>query len=166
MPTLATNATEIAVLGLDTTPELEFALFRSDGVDYVTVASDQTDRIVEQTHLLVSKNACPKVLGAEAWPVAEVLDHWDAIEIRSTCDGELLQEGSFGQFISHAEMLDFIAEHDGPEHEGRIVLSGTIPTLAVPPKGEATIVLELVDPVRGRRIEHPYTVRPMAPIFE
>lgn len=166
MPTLATNSTELAVLGDETMPEIEFALFRSGGVDYVTVASDQTDRVLEQTHLLVSKNACPKVLGAQAWPVSEVAGHWDEIQMRSTSDGVLLQEGSFAQFIPHADMLAFVTEFDGPEHEGRVVMSGTVPTMAVPHKGEATVVLELIDPVLERTLRHAYTVRPMAPIFE
>jgi len=166
MPTLATNASELAVLGELTTPELEFALFRSQGVDYVTVASDQTDRVLEQTHLLVSKNACPKILGAQAWPVDEVADHWDAIQMRSTSEEVLLQEGNFAQFIAHADMLALAAQYDGSEHEGRIVMSGTVPTLALPRKGEVTVVLELIDPVLDRTLRHAYTVHPMSPIFE
>ena len=166
MPTLATNATDIAVLGDETMPEVEFALLRCDGVDYVTVASDQTDRILEQTHLLVSKNACPKVLGSAVWPVSDVADHWDEIQMRSTSDGRLLQEGSFAQFIPHADMLALVARFDGPEHEGRVVMSGTVPTLALPDKGYAAISLELFDPVLDRRLQHTYQVHPMNPIFE
>ena len=166
MPTLATNATDVAVLGVETMPEIEFALFRAEGRDYVTVASDQTDRVLEQTHLLVSKNACPKILGAKAWPVDEVAGHWDEIQMRSTSGGKLLQEGNFAQFIPHADMLEFVASYDGPEHEGRVVMSGTVPTMAVPNKGKATIELALFDPVLDRRLEHAYTVHPMAPIFE
>jgi len=166
MPTLATNATDIAVLGDETMPEVEFALFRCAGVDYVTVASDQTDRILEQTHLLVSKNACPKILGAAAWPVSEIAAHWDEIKMRSTSDGRLLQEGSFAQFVSHADMLALVEKFDGPEHEGRILMSGTVPTLALPEKGRAAITLELLDPVLDRRLQHTYCVHPMTPIFE
>ena len=63
-------------------------------------------------------------------------------------------------------MLALAEQYDDSEHEGRVVMSGTVPTLAVPRKGEVTVVLELIDPVLDRTLRHVYSVHPMGPIFE
>ncbi len=44
MPTLLSNSENIAVLGPNSTPEIEVAIVEFEGERYVTVASDQTDR--------------------------------------------------------------------------------------------------------------------------
>jgi hypothetical protein len=166
LPTLVTNSDEIAVVGTDTTPEIEVALFQVDGTAWITVASDQTDRVVEAQSITLSKNICPKVVGRTVWPLDEVLDHWNDLRLTSRCNGTVLQDGPLSLMARADEILAFVDQHDGPEREGRLVLSGTIPTDAVPPKGEAVIEIELNDPVRGRRIAHSYRLRVLSEYFE
>lgn len=165
MPTLVTTADEIAVLGATSTPEIEVALFRAGGIDYVAVASDHTDREAEQRSITLAKNLCPKPVSPAAWPVAPLLDHWDELELGLVCDGVDIQRGTLGMVMAHADLLAFAARHDGAEHEGRLLLSGTVPTLAEPPRDQARFEMTLTDPVLGRRLEHAYTVLPMSEIF-
>ena len=165
MPTLVTTADEIAVLGATSTPEIEVALFRAGGIDYVAVASDHTDREAEQRSITLAKNLCPKPVSPAAWPVAPLLDHWDELELGLVCDGVVIQRGTLGMVMAHADLLAFAARHDGAEHEGRLLLSGTVPTLAEPPRDRARFEMTLTDPVLGRRLEHAYTVLPMSELF-
>jgi Protein of unknown function (DUF2848) len=166
MPTLVTNAADIAVLGLDTTPEVEFALFRSGGIDYVTVGSDHTDRVLERTHFLGSKNLCPMVTSRQAWRLDTVRSRWDRLVLRSRSGNKLMQEAALEEFMPPEELLAFVAKHDGAEHEGRIVFSGTIPTHGKWPVGRTTIDIELFDPKTNRSLAHSYTVHPMKAFFE
>jgi hypothetical protein len=158
LPTLVTNATDIGVIGTDSTPEIEAVLFRTGGVDYLTVGSDHTDRRIEAISALQGKNSCPKIVAAAAWPVSEVLDHWDSLTLHSRCGDTLLQEGSLAHVMTFDDLMTFVHRHDGDQSEGRLVFCGTVPTQAVPPKGDATISLELADPVTGRSLTHRYTV--------
>lgn len=163
LPTLLTNSQDIAVLGDDTTPEIEFALFQSQGEIYVTVASDQTDRKMEADDIVVSKNICPKILGKAAWRLSDVRRHWDDIQLRSYSNGTLLQEGTLGMIRPPEDLMAFIAKHDGPEHEGRLILSGTVPTLATPSDAGAAIDLHMINPHTGQEIQHSYKVHPLKP---
>lgn len=165
LPTLVTNSDTIAVIGQDSTPEIEVALFRVDGTDYVTVASDQTDRVMEADSITMSKNVCPKAVGKEAWPVAEVREHWQQLQLTARCGGAVLQTGSLDMMMAPEDILTFVAQHDGPAAEGRLVFSGTVPTDEQPPKGDATIELELTDPVLNRSIRHAYRLTCLAEYF-
>jgi len=158
MPTLVTNATDIGVVGTDSTPEVEAVVFTWNGIDYVTVGSDHTDRRIEAASSLQGKNSCPKVVGTTAWPLAEVRDHWDELQLRASCGDILLQEGGLANLLPVQALIDFVARHDGEQADGRLFFGGTVPTLATPPKGSSTIVLELRDPVRQRALSHAYTV--------
>ena len=158
MPTLVTNATDIGVIGDDSTPEVEVVLFRTGGVDYLTVGSDHTDRRIEALSALQGKNSCPKIVAVTAWPVSEVLDHWDSMALRSRCGDTLLQEGTLAHVMTCENLMTFVRERDGDQAEGRLVFSGTVPTRATPPKGDVTIRLELADPVLHRSLTHDYAV--------
>lgn len=157
MPTLVTNAADIGVIGADSTPEIEVVLFRTGGVDYLTVGSDHTDRRIEAASALQGKNSCPKVVATTAWPVREVLDHWDALQLRSRCGDTLLQEGALAHVMTYENLMAFVREQDGDQAEGRLVFSGTVPTRSAPPREDATIHLELTDPVMKRSLQHDYT---------
>lgn len=165
MPTLVTNAADIAVIGNDSTPEIEVVLFRTGGEDYLTVGSDHTDRRIEAVSALQGKNSCPKVVGTTAWLVSDVRDHWDALTLRCRCGDTLLQEGSLGHVMTYDDLMAFINQHDGNQAEGRLVFSGTVPTLARPPQGDVTIGLELTDPVLARSLTHNYRVHVLHEYF-
>ncbi len=165
MPTLVTQAGDIGVIGLDSTPEVEAVIFTHGGADYVTVGSDHTDRRIEAASSLHGKNSCPKPVAGAAWPLAEVRDHWDALELRAGCGEMVLQEGRLAHLIPVQALLAFVARHDGERAEGRFVFGGTVPTAAAPPRGEATIRIELRDPVRGRALSHTYTAHVFGEYF-
>jgi len=158
IPTLVTNADDIGVIGTDSTPEIEVVMFRAGEVDYLTVGSDHTDRRIEAVSALQGKNSCPKIVATTAWPVSEVLGHWDSLALRSRCGNTLLQEGTLAHVMTYENLMTFVHEQDGDQAEGRVVFSGTVPTRATPPKGDVTIRLELDDPVMRRSLTHDYTV--------
>jgi hypothetical protein len=158
IPTLVTNATDIGVIGTDSTPEIEVVLFRAGGMDYLTVGSDHTDRRIEAVSALQGKNSCPKIVATTAWPVSQVLDHWDALTLRSRCSNRLLQEGALSHVMTYENLMSFVRKQDGDRGEGRVVFSGTVPTQARPPQGDVTIDLELADPVLARSLTHSYNV--------
>ena len=157
LSTLVTNATDIGVIGNDSTPEIEVALFRTGGVDYLTVGSDHTDRRIEADSALQGKKSCPKIVATTAWAVSEVLDHWDSLALRSRCGNTLLQEGTLANVMTYESLMSFVCAQDGVQADGRLVFSGTVPTKATPPKGDVTICLELADPLLQRSLTHDYT---------
>lgn len=165
MPTLVTNASDIGVVGPDSTPEIEVVMFRAGGTDYITVGSDHTDRRIEATSSVQGKNSCPKIVGTAAWPVTRVRDHWDALLLRSRCGETVLQEGNIDRLLHYDDLMTFVAEQDGDGHEGRLLFSGTVPILATPPKADVTITLQLIDPIADAMIEHRYTVHVLAEFF-
>ncbi|HEY5682957.1 MAG TPA: DUF2848 family protein [Sulfuricaulis sp.] len=158
MPNLVTNATDIGVIGDDSTPEVEVVLFRAGGEEYLTVGSDHTDRRIEAVSALQGKNSCPKIVAATAWPVHEVIDHWDSLTLRSQCGETLLQEGALSHVMVYEQLMAFVRANDGDLMEGRLVFSGTVPTRAKPPQGDVTIRLDLIDPVLHRSLRHDYNV--------
>ena len=164
-PILVTTADEIAPFGYDSTPEIEFVLFRTLGFDYVTVGSDHTDRKVEAHSIPISKNLCPKPIAKTAWPLTAVLPHWDKLMLKATCGDDVLQEGPLSMIMAPKALQDFVAEHDGDAAEGRMIFSGTVPTLRQPPRDGGTIEISLTDPVLNRRLMHRYTVSPMRELF-
>lgn len=158
MPTLVTNASDIGVIGTDSTPEIEAVMFTWQGVEYVTVGSDHTDRRIEAVSSLQGKNSCPKVVGTTAWPLADLREHWDTLQLRARCGEIILQEGSVATLLPITTLAEFVARHDGVQQDGRLFFGGTVPTLGAPPKRGATITLEMHDPVLRRTLTHAYTV--------
>src|SRR5882672_9607291 len=74
---LLTTASEIEVVGEDSSGEVEFVLISAADALYVGVGSDHTDRTVEAYAVTVSKQMCPKPLGEELWAFAELEARWD-----------------------------------------------------------------------------------------
>ena len=165
LPTLVTNASDIGVIGTNSTPEVEVVLFRTGGEDYLTVGSDHTDRRIEAVSALQGKNSCPKVVGTTAWLVGDVREHWDALTLRCRCGDTLLQEGSLAHVMTCDDLMAFVSQHDGNQAEGRLIFSGTVSTQARPPRGDVTIDLELADPVLARSLTHRYHVHVRSEYF-
>lgn len=165
MPTLVTNASDVGVIGDDSTPEIEPVLFHVGGVDYVTVGSDHTDRRIEARSALQGKNSCPKIVAAAAWPLEQVRDHWDELTLQSRCSGQVLQEGRLSHLLPWDELLAFVDAQDGVNREGRLVFCGTVPTLKTPSARNAHIELTLHDPIGGASLQHRYRVHVRQPYF-
>jgi hypothetical protein len=165
MPALLSQSTRTYVLGENTAPEVEFVLFRQDGADYVTVGSDQTDSVMEALAAAIAKNMCAKSVAPTAWPLSEVRSHWDKLELELTCEGRTMQRGRVELLMAPDALHGFVAKHDGPDHEGRMVFSGTFETQGKYPKGEVSLAITLTDPVLRRQLRHVYTVTPMQEFF-
>jgi uncharacterized protein DUF2848 len=162
----AVTAERIEVLGGETSGEIEYVLlFAPDGEVYVTVASDHSDRAVERHGIQLSKQLCPDVLAAEAWPYAEVTAHWDELVLRcwATRNGhrQLYQEAALADLLSAEDWLRTL-DQDHLRRPGLVFLSGTPPTLGGLVYGDR-FDIELQDPVLERVIRHTYSVDVLGP---
>ena len=158
---LLTTAAELDVVGRESSGEAEFVLVASaDGI-HVGVGSDHTDRKVEAYGVTVSKQMCPKPVGAELWRLADVEAHWDRLTIRShvTRAGNrvLYQEGPVTKMLAPRDLIARFPDSPGVLPPGTVMFCGTLPALGEIAGGEA-FEIELHDPVRDRRLRHAYRV--------
>ena len=149
----------IQVVGTETSGEVEAVLIASDEGLWVTVGSDHTDRAAEAYSVAASKQMCPKVLAREAWPLEELLDHWDQIRLRSrvVIGGEevLYQDGTLGAIHRPETMMEKYAK--GDLAPGTVMLLGTFAAIGgIRPADRFS--MEIEDPVRGAKISHAYDI--------
>lgn len=161
---LLTTAREIEVVGESSSGEVEFVLVSAPDGLYVGVGSDHTDRKVEAFGVTVSKQMCPKPLGSELWPLADLDAHWDRLVLRShvTRGGRrlLYQEGEVSHMLAPRELIGrfsgsaFLAP-------GTAMFCGTLAVRGEIGGGER-FEIELHDPVRSRSLTHEYAARVLA----
>jgi Protein of unknown function (DUF2848) len=164
LPHLITQGHGISVYGLDTTAEVEYVLFAWQGITYVTLGNDQCDIDVEaKLSAEKSKNLCQKVIAHEAWPITEVLAHWDELQLTLSCEGKVMQQDRLAALLRPEVLRDKVAALDGDRDEGRMIFSGTIATRAVFPKPPYDITMRLTDPRLGREIRHDFRVTALVP---
>lgn len=153
------QAEVVQVMGDGTSGEVEPFLFFHAGELFVSIASDHTDRTLETYSVALSKQICPKPVARSAWRLAEVLDHWDTLVLRSWIEeaGEvcLYQEGTLAALRSPADLLArYGAGHPAPA-EGFAMTCGTVGAIGgIRPS--ASFRMELFDPRLSRRITHAY----------
>ena len=161
---LITSAREVEVVGEHSSGEVEFVLVSTPQGLCVGVGSDHTDRKVEAYGVTVSKQMCPKPLGPELWPFAELESHWDRLVLRShvTRGGgrRLYQEGGVTQMLAPRDLL---ARLSGAAElaPGTAMFCGTLPVRGEIGGGER-FEMELHDPVKGRSLKHEYAIRELA----
>ncbi len=159
LPHLLTQGHEVSVYGDETTPEVEYVLFTWRNDLYVTLGNDQCDIAVEAHGWSErSKNLCQKTLARHAWPVTDVLPHWDELELTLSCNGELLQKDMLSALIEPRTLLEKVSAADGLQNGGRMVFSGTIATKGQLPKPPYDVAMLIRDPVRDREIAHAFRV--------
>jgi hypothetical protein len=164
-----TVASQIEVVGEDSSGEAEFVLLRDETGVWVGLGSDHTDRKVEAYNVTVSKQMCDKPLAPELWDFNDVRDHWDALVLRSWIeeDGErrLYQEGTVAAMLPPDTIVSGYAEGglaegglaEGGLAEGTVMLCGTLAAKGgVRPSRR--FAMELFDPVRGRKLTHDYEI--------
>lgn len=154
-----TQADSVQVVGEGTSGEVEPFLFFLGGEWFVSIASDHTDRPLETHSVALSKQICPKPVARSAWPLAEVLDHWDTLELRSWIeeDGEprLYQEGTLAALRPPADLLARYSAGHPPPTDGFAMACGTVGAIGgIRPS--ASFRMELFDPRLDRRISHTY----------
>lgn len=100
----------IEVIGSATSGEAEPFIFTQGGELFVSLASDHTDRQLEAHSVALSKQICVKPVARAAWPLCEVLDHWDSLVLRSWIkeDGEfrLYQQGTLASLRAPGDLLE------------------------------------------------------------
>ncbi|WP_211441969.1 DUF2848 domain-containing protein [Collimonas humicola] len=156
-----TQASQVQVVGPDSSGEVETFVFAAGGELYVSIASDHTDRKLEAHSVALSKQACVKPVASRAWRLAEVADYWDELVIRSYIEENgarlLYQEGALASLRTPQ---DLIAGYTGgavilPEGSG--MTCGTVAAIGgIRPAHSFT--MELFDPRRQRALRHHYTV--------
>lgn len=159
-----TTADEIEVIGDGSSGEVEYALVRQGGRIWVGAASDHTDRVYEHMGITVAKQLCDKPFATEFWPLDEVSDHWDQLQIRSHIieDGTevLYQDGKVSGLLSPDELLARLRAAGGELDEGTFLFGGTCGAQGGVRYSEM-FRFTLIDPVLGREIGHAYKVTPV-----
>ena len=114
--------------------------------------------MVEASGITISKQVCPKPVSTVVWPWQEVAEHWDRLTLRSQVDGEAIyQEGATAGLRRPDELLALYAKRMGGLPESMAMFCGTLPVRGGI-RFAASWTLTLEDPVRGRSIEHVYSV--------
>jgi hypothetical protein len=154
-------APTVVTTGHMTSGEAEPVLIRTEaGALYVGIGSDHTDRQVEKTSILASKQACPKVLGGHVWPFHAVAEVWDDLELSSTAgasEGDY-QRGTVVAIRRPDDLLALVAR-DVADPPGALVLfMGTIPLLDGEFQFADRFSARLRDPHAGRELRCAYRV--------
>lgn len=166
MPCLLTQVGSVDVVGLDTRPEVEFVLFAWNGRRYVTVGNDQFDLAVERHGWgEKSKNLCQKIVAGTAWPVDEVMPHWDRLVLELCCNDELLQQGCLDMLLEPHRLLERAGCQASFDTGGILLFSGTIPALRAPGADMRNFCMKLRDPVLGREIVAQFVLRDISGSF-
>lgn len=159
----------VQVVGTDSSGEVEFVLLQLDDGLYIGLGSDHTDRKVEAYGITVSKQVCAKPLSADCWAFADVAGHWDQLLMRSwlTRHGvrTLYQEGPVTSLLAPQSLIDrYCGKTDARLPTGTAMFCGTLGAIGGVRGGEV-FEMALIDPVRGRTLQHRYEVQTL-PIVE
>ena len=158
---LLTTAAGIQVPGDTSTGEIEAFVLKAADELWVGVGSDHTDRKLEATSVIMSKQACPKPIGTTLWRYSEIRDHWDSIEVRSyRYEGDeqfVYQRGKLSANLSGDELLDLLKRDHGAVPNGTLMFCGTIPAEGGI-RFSKRFEMELRDPVRDLSIRHAYDI--------
>lgn len=150
----------IQVIGEMSSGEVEAVLLSTDEGLWVTVGSDHTDRAAEAYSVAASKQMCPKVLAREAWPLADLLEHWDKITLRSRAviDGTevLYQEGTLAAMQRPETMIEKYTD-GGELAPGTAMMLGTFAAIGgIRPASRFS--MEMEHPVTGAKLSHAYDI--------
>lgn len=161
-PMILTTEADMAVVGPDSSGEVECVLIKDGESIYVGVGSDHTDRAFERYGIPASKQMCAKPVASVMWDLADVRDHLDQIVLRSwmTTGGRrrLYQEGRLAANIDVLEIMAAIPPGGGPAADRICLFCGTFPAIDGIECGER-FEYEMEDPVLQRTIGHEYNVR-------
>jgi hypothetical protein len=147
---------EVFIHNAETSGEVEIVILHDGGELFIGVGSDHTDRQLERTSIVWSKQAYPNVLAPRLWPIADLRDHWDDLVLRSWVDGRSYQDVGVNIFMHPDEMLAKLADRipDLPAHY--ILYSGTYVSVDKSLGFGSEWRFELADPTLGRAISHSY----------
>lgn len=153
---LLTHQSTIDVLGAGTSGEVEPLLLQSQGLLYLGLASDHTDRDLEAHSVAASKQICAKPAAREVWPLDEVKEHLDTLNLRCLIHENdewiTYQEGALSGIRPLVELMDGVEFGDDAA-----MLCGTLAAIGgVRPATHYK--MQLVDPTLHRTISMEYEV--------
>lgn len=166
---LLTQSPLVEVVGEATSGEVEPVVVSNGTRTLLTLGSDHTDRALEAHSVALSKQVCAKPVAREAWDLAEVAEHLDALELASFIeeDGSLVpyQAGRLAAIRPLAELIAGAPYAEGGRlPAGVAMMCGTLGVLSGGVRPARRMRLELVDPVLGRRLRHDYETRALPAI--
>jgi hypothetical protein len=157
-----TTASEIEVLGPQTSGEAEYLLLQQNNVLWVGVGSDHTDRELEAYGVAASKQICDKPIGSQFWRYDDVAAHWDELKLRSsaTINGEkqIYQDGSVAQMLPPMELIARYTNGGNRLPENTLMFCGTV-SVHGGIRPADSFECELEDPVLGRKLRSSYATK-------
>jgi Protein of unknown function (DUF2848) len=164
---LLTGASEIDVLGPDTSGEVEAVLVAlADGL-WVGLGSDHTDRRMEAHGIAISKQLCRKPMAGTLWRFAEVIDHWDELLLRAHIaeggERRLYMEAALATVQRPEDLIRAYVQEQGlapdaPLPVGTVMFMGALAAIGgIRPARR--FEMELENPVLGCTLRHAYDVR-------
>lgn len=157
-----TQEPTIQVVGDTSSGEAEAFVFQVDGELFMTVASDHTDRKLEAYSIALSKQICPKAIGSTAWRMADVVDHWDELMLRSWIEegGQrvLYQEGPMASLRTPQDLISRFTGGQAILPRGTAMSCGTV-SVRGGIRPSASFAMEIADPRTGRTLTHRYQVQ-------
>lgn len=116
--------------------EVEFVLLLTRRGMFVGVGSDHTDRELERTAMVEAKQAFPKILGRDVWPLNALLPEWDRLRLQSWLDRDgdrvAYQEGPLASILAPVDLLELIEPQE--RRTGLVLFSGTVPSVRAAPR--------------------------------
>ena len=165
-PDRITNSDRFGVLtDSKTSGEVEFVLLLDNDNVYVSVGSDHTDRELQKTNLVASKQLYYNVIAPTVWRFEDVKEYWDDLIMRSWVQEkgqrQLYQEGKLVEMLRPEKIIEEIKSRVTGGLSGMVIFSGTLPTLSGELSYSSRFDMELVDERAGRAIKHTYFAEPI-----
>ncbi len=157
---LLTQASGIDVLGPDSSGEVEPVIVALEDGLWLGIGSDHTDRKAETAGIALSKQLCPKPVSRDLWRLDEVIDRWDALELRSyahiTRERVLYQSGHLSGLRRPDDLIARWTS-GGALKPGTLMFGGTLGAIGgIRPA--ARFEMELTDASTGRKLSHSYDI--------
>ncbi len=160
-----TTADQIEVCGGETSGEAEYVLLLHQREIFIAVGSDHTDRELERTSVLKSKQICANVLSPQVWRFGEVRQRWDSLLLRSWArephrqQDLLYQEAPLSTLLRPEDLLERVQSRlRSRAEDGVVIYSGTVPLKAGSPIYADHFRAELIDTELQRRLTCAYRV--------
>jgi hypothetical protein len=151
---MLTQTDDVEVLSEGTSGEVEPIILRDGDNYFFSIASDHTDRDLEAFSVAHSKQVCPKPVASEAWPLSDINDHIEQIELKSWVDeGEGWVQYQVGSLMSIRPLVELIEKSMLPD--GGAMLCGTFAAIGGV-RRTPKFKMEAYDPVLDRRITKEY----------
>ncbi|GGF93087.1 DUF2848 family protein [Paenibacillus abyssi] len=161
-PELLQTSESMRVVRNDSSGEAEVVLLDINGVWYIGLGSDHTDRVLETVSVQKSKQVCAKIISKQLWTLDSIMKHWDEIELKSWVQENgvetVYQSGSLGAFLGPEHLLDLVAKR-GYLSSNMALYCGTLPLRRETFHFGGTFKAELFDRKNDRKITFTYETK-------